>query len=1405
MAKVFISYSRKDTEFAKKLTGELQKSDYDFWIDWEGIPPTVDWWREIEKGIEEADIFLFIISPDSATSKICGQEIDTAVKNGKRIIPVVTREIEWEDTPPQLGHLNYIFFSREDDFDTATKKLLTAIQTDYEWAATHRRFQVKALEWERSEKENSFLLRGKDLQDAEEQLATNTSKEPHPTDLQREYIHKSRQVADRQRRITTGISIVGIIALAALAVYGFIQAGLATANATEAENQAAAAQTAQANAEVAQASAEAESRRAISGQLALESKSVLDQYPQRAQLLALEALMVNVNAGEATSPIAEEAMRAANAQVNGIGLPGFAKEVSYLHFTSDNQWLLAASGFSGEFHAWNIPAMKILGYTPIELKVNIENELEYPMLQLTADEQWLLLGSNSSGELYAMNLDEMSKPGYTPLVLHDKSNPENNKYFNIYFANGDEWLVITEEKYLDENYNILEKSETQIYPISTLKPDVEPIVFNNPIIISDKDNIILELQEEKTLLWRYVSEDLDDLQSFVLDGKYVDFTPDPKTILTNSPTRGLLAWNTTLAAPKSKSFTEGVGWQEFGVISDYFYGLKKNGERTTGIGVIWNIKTGEHVGHVTESEAGFNHFDIDHESWIAALDGSSKILYWDLSKDDFTSPIIIEDVDYASEDDLRFFNDPFGNWFGVQQYTSAAIIYDLYNLKDLSRPPISFDLQFHDELLNYTRFSPKGNWLQVDEGLGWNDGTSYLIDLRNNFPLNPKLKETGDPFDGFLLDGWYVIAKEDTDDNDIWHTTFKFIDLSEDDFEPDLVHISDISSPFHPYWEYNTDESGNWLNYRSKFWFNTIDPGIKINTDILISESRLVFSESILSNPVSSENELDNNTADFEQDATAIDTDTGNSIRRIGFEDEVVLSATSEDKRWYAEGSYGGSLRLWDLEEERKYELGQDSVGQDIFGQEIWILNLSSDGKWLTSGNKLWHLENGLPSGIPRKFSRVEVYNSVFSPDAKWLLSYDENGIMLTNLDQFGKNPLSGFIPIDISQIDPYYLVFSPDSRWLIAFGEYSNEPGLWDLANPTPLPILSLPEKGLANVIFTPDEKYIIGHTSRTTYVSFSLGVETYSSDLFVWKFSNSEYPEIKEVGKLNFEQLSQISPNGYWLLTQENSLWDIRCIIEETPCEPFSLDIHEGSDYEIITTEFSSDSRYLVNQSKSLDADYKVNEVWNRIWRLEKASGANQTAPNLIHNAPSNFGWDRSYWDIIQPLTGRLELGGGGGGGGGGGIGTYKVDYGIEFLKPDDTAADFLSYVLRGHEEEVNDQLISPSGKYAITISSDSIKLWDLEAVQADPFTPPVNLPIDTSKKLNFKFTMDDRWLVFLMDDYRLEFHPLRVDDLMTQACRSVGRNFIINEWQRYFLSADYRKTCENLPEHPSVLLEE
>ena len=102
MVNVFISYSRKDIDFAKRLTGELQKSNLDYWIDWEGIPPTVDWQKEIEKGIEEADAFVFLISPDSVNADACRQEIEHAVKNGKRLIPLIIREAKGDDIPTQL-------------------------------------------------------------------------------------------------------------------------------------------------------------------------------------------------------------------------------------------------------------------------------------------------------------------------------------------------------------------------------------------------------------------------------------------------------------------------------------------------------------------------------------------------------------------------------------------------------------------------------------------------------------------------------------------------------------------------------------------------------------------------------------------------------------------------------------------------------------------------------------------------------------------------------------------------------------------------------------------------------------------------------------------------------------------------------------------------------------------------------------------------------------------------------------------------------------------------------------------------------------------------------------------------------------------------------------------------------
>ena len=62
MADVFISYSRRNADFARQLHEALSGRQRDVWIDWEDIPLTADWWQEICAGIRAADSFVFVTS-----------------------------------------------------------------------------------------------------------------------------------------------------------------------------------------------------------------------------------------------------------------------------------------------------------------------------------------------------------------------------------------------------------------------------------------------------------------------------------------------------------------------------------------------------------------------------------------------------------------------------------------------------------------------------------------------------------------------------------------------------------------------------------------------------------------------------------------------------------------------------------------------------------------------------------------------------------------------------------------------------------------------------------------------------------------------------------------------------------------------------------------------------------------------------------------------------------------------------------------------------------------------------------------------------------------------------------------------------------------------------------------------
>ncbi|MBK8023607.1 MAG: TIR domain-containing protein [Chloroflexi bacterium] len=221
MTDVFISYSRKDQDFVRQLFERLSEKDRAAWVDWEGIPVTADWWQEIAKGIDAADNFLFIISPDSVMSQVCNREIEYAVAHNKRLIPIVRREAVPEEMNKALARHNWLYAREGDDFDEVFDALIDALNTDLVYVQGHTRLLVRAREWEKEREDASYLLRGSELSLAETWLEESGGKEPKPTELQTRYLHASRRVSNaRQRTLLAGVSVAlaATVALALIAV-----------------------------------------------------------------------------------------------------------------------------------------------------------------------------------------------------------------------------------------------------------------------------------------------------------------------------------------------------------------------------------------------------------------------------------------------------------------------------------------------------------------------------------------------------------------------------------------------------------------------------------------------------------------------------------------------------------------------------------------------------------------------------------------------------------------------------------------------------------------------------------------------------------------------------------------------------------------------------------------------------------------------------------------------------------------------------------------------------------------------------------------------------------------------------------------------------------------------------------
>jgi CHASE2 domain-containing sensor protein len=203
---VFIAYSRVDSDFARTLNDALQIQGKTTWFDQESIASGADFQKEIYRGIESTNNFLFIISPSSVNSPYCADEVEYARKLNKRIVTVLHRAVPSAELHPDLASVQWIDFNNHNgDFYANFGELVRTLDTDLEYMRSHTRLLLKALEWEREKRDPSYLLRGKNLADSEQWLKSGATKHLQPTELQTQYITTSRKTPYFKPKLHTAI------------------------------------------------------------------------------------------------------------------------------------------------------------------------------------------------------------------------------------------------------------------------------------------------------------------------------------------------------------------------------------------------------------------------------------------------------------------------------------------------------------------------------------------------------------------------------------------------------------------------------------------------------------------------------------------------------------------------------------------------------------------------------------------------------------------------------------------------------------------------------------------------------------------------------------------------------------------------------------------------------------------------------------------------------------------------------------------------------------------------------------------------------------------------------------------------------------------------------------------------
>ncbi|HEX2618714.1 MAG TPA: SUMF1/EgtB/PvdO family nonheme iron enzyme [Phototrophicaceae bacterium] len=117
MTRIFVSYSRTDVNFARRLADSLARMGADIWMDIEDIPAGLKWSSAIQQGLDSAELIIVVISPESMASRNVEDEWQYFLDNNKPVIPVLLRQTKIHFQLSRIQYIDFLHATYEEGFE----------------------------------------------------------------------------------------------------------------------------------------------------------------------------------------------------------------------------------------------------------------------------------------------------------------------------------------------------------------------------------------------------------------------------------------------------------------------------------------------------------------------------------------------------------------------------------------------------------------------------------------------------------------------------------------------------------------------------------------------------------------------------------------------------------------------------------------------------------------------------------------------------------------------------------------------------------------------------------------------------------------------------------------------------------------------------------------------------------------------------------------------------------------------------------------------------------------------------------------------------------------------------------------------------------------------------------------